>query len=197
MRVSFLGLSYVDTYSIIIMLWWCHVHVYCLLVLMLCWMINVATTVTVDCDVPVLGQDVMINPSSSPSTTTVGSMITFYCAKGLTPNHTVSSVCTSEGKWEPDPTQQTCSNTTESFDVPFMPNTGIWWHMLQESSSKSYCPWLCGIFNCRSCKPNDHNNCGCCLCAGIAMYISNHWCTQWDILPCAQNSPSIWEYEPL
>ena len=83
------------------------------------------TAVPVDCGVPVLEQDVVIDPPSSSSTTTESSTITFHCAKGLTPNHTVSSVCTSEGKWEPDPTQHTCSNTSESLDATFMPNTGM------------------------------------------------------------------------
>ena len=49
---------------------------------------------------------------TSYTTTEEGSTIKFHCTDGFTPNHTITSVCTSEGKWTPDPAKHDCINVS-------------------------------------------------------------------------------------
>ena len=50
----------------------------------------------------------VIELESLPSSWTEGAVITYHCIEGFIPNTMVTSVCTSEGKWNPDPTLQKC-----------------------------------------------------------------------------------------
>ena len=54
-----------------------------------------------DCGVPQISGDLKVHFDS----TTEGRTLTFYCANGSSLNYTVTSVCTSEGRWSPDPSE--------------------------------------------------------------------------------------------
>ena len=66
---------------------------------------NVVTAV--DCGFPNMtkGAEVLMNHFAS---TTENSVVVLKCAEGLFPNHSVTTVCTSKGKWNPDPATHTC-----------------------------------------------------------------------------------------
>ena len=62
----------------------------------------------VDCGIPMLGQNVVIDLKSY-STTTENSTIMFHCSEGFSPNNTVMSECTNEGNWNPNPNMHMCT----------------------------------------------------------------------------------------
>ena len=99
----------------------------------------------VDCGIPVLGENVVIDLVSYSSTTTEDTVISFHCAKGFTPNHTITSVCTSEGKWNPDPTQYKCYSNV-------IANTGM--------CVKTHTPSSSFNFKCDSILLHDSDNLG-------------------------------------
>ena len=64
----------------------------------------------VDCGIPVLGKNVSVDLKSY-STTTENSTIFFHCSEGLSPNNTIISECTNEGKWNPNPNMHVCTQS--------------------------------------------------------------------------------------
>ena len=61
-----------------------------------------------DCPIPELlaNNIVEIRPLSNETHNTL--VISLHCAEAFTPNHTFTTVCTNEGKWNPDPTEHKC-----------------------------------------------------------------------------------------
>lgn len=60
----------------------------------------------IDCGVPTVLKGARILADSS--TTTEGSEITLICSEDLFSNYTITSACTREGKWYPDPAKFQC-----------------------------------------------------------------------------------------
>lgn len=60
----------------------------------------------IDCGLPTVLKGARILMESY--TTTESSQITLICTEGLFSNYTITSVCTREGKWHPDPAKFSC-----------------------------------------------------------------------------------------
>ena len=69
---------------------------------------NYCSSFSAKCTTPVLSRYVEIDIAKYPNDTTEDSIILFRCAEGFTPNVTIISTCTREGKWRPDPFMHHC-----------------------------------------------------------------------------------------
>ena len=66
-------------------------------------------TTNKSCNIPAFMLNVKLDTSVHLNTTyTEGSVIRFYCVESFIQNTTVTSICTSEGEWNPNPTNYNC-----------------------------------------------------------------------------------------
>ena len=76
---------------------------------------NSSVPTTAVCRMPEALNNVMIVTTNWSSY----NVLMFHCAEGFTPNNTVTSVCTSEGKWSPDPQMHICSKVQPCCKLPW------------------------------------------------------------------------------
>ena len=60
------------------------------------------------CTAPEFNRYVGVDLTTYPSRTIEGSTIIFHCIEGFIPNVTITSTCTRQGKWIPDPLMHHC-----------------------------------------------------------------------------------------
>ena len=82
--------------------------------------------ITVQCQLPILNNQVIVE--SDNSSTEMGTVLRFKCKRGLIPEASVESVCSSGGLWLPDPEKHICHLLTATITTKFYP--GVYYTVL-------------------------------------------------------------------